>query len=153
VSCEQGDFLCCTEKVNLGLDNNTWGAVFEILPGAGEILKIHVAHCGRSRKASTTKKRQFSILSVTLINLSPNNPNSCPARTLWFSVPDALRVFSVQMARIMGAVNIVVVGLDEDVDVRFPVARKLAQRRWSTVRPKMLLPVARRFAAKITSGW
>ncbi|MCD3082584.1 zinc-binding dehydrogenase, partial [Salmonella enterica subsp. enterica serovar Enteritidis] len=29
------------------------------------------------------------------------------------------------MARIMGAVNIVVVGLDEDVPVRFPVAKEL----------------------------
>lgn len=27
-ACEQGDFLCCTEKVNLGLDNNTWGGGF-----------------------------------------------------------------------------------------------------------------------------
>uniref|UniRef100_UPI00344D4D02 zinc-binding dehydrogenase n=1 Tax=Salmonella enterica TaxID=28901 RepID=UPI00344D4D02 len=36
-----------------------------------------------------------------------------------------LGLFSVQMARIMGAVNIVVVGLDEDVPVRFPVAKEL----------------------------
>ncbi len=42
-ACEQGDFLCCTEKVNLGLDNNTSGGrIFEILPRCrGEILKIH----------------------------------------------------------------------------------------------------------------
>lgn len=41
-ACEQGDFLCCTEKVNLGLDNNTWGGGFSkycLVPG--EILKIH----------------------------------------------------------------------------------------------------------------
>ena len=36
-----------------------------------------------------------------------------------------LGLFSVQMARIMGAVNIVVVGLQEDVAVRFPVAKEL----------------------------
>ncbi len=39
-ACEQGDFLCCTEKVNLGLDNNTWGGGFSkycLVPG--EILK------------------------------------------------------------------------------------------------------------------
>ncbi len=42
-ACEQGDFLCCTEKVNLGLDNNTpGGRIFEILPRCRcEILKIH----------------------------------------------------------------------------------------------------------------
>ena len=27
-ACEMGDFLCCEEKVNLGLDNNTWGGGF-----------------------------------------------------------------------------------------------------------------------------
>lgn len=39
-TCEQGDFLCCTGKVNLGLDNNTGGG-FQILSGSREILKIH----------------------------------------------------------------------------------------------------------------
>ncbi len=34
------------------------------------------------------------------------------------------------MARIMGAVNIVVVGLQEDVAVRFPVAKNWVRRRW-----------------------
>lgn len=36
-----------------------------------------------------------------------------------------LGLFSVQMARIMGAVNIVMVGLEEDVAVRFPIAKEL----------------------------
>ena len=36
-----------------------------------------------------------------------------------------LGLFAVQVARIMGAVNIVMVGLDEDVPVRFPVAKEL----------------------------
>ncbi|MBK0560848.1 zinc-binding dehydrogenase, partial [Klebsiella pneumoniae] len=36
-----------------------------------------------------------------------------------------LGLFSVQMARIMAAVNIVNVGLEEDVAVRFPIAKEL----------------------------
>ena len=36
-----------------------------------------------------------------------------------------LGLFAVQMARIMGAVNIVMVGLEEDVAVRFPIAKAL----------------------------
>ena len=36
-----------------------------------------------------------------------------------------LGLFSVQIAKIMGALNIVVVGLEEDVKVRFGVARQL----------------------------
>ena len=27
-ACDQGDFLCCEEKINLGLDNNRWGGGF-----------------------------------------------------------------------------------------------------------------------------
>ena len=41
-ACEQGDFLCCEEKVNLGLDNNTWGGGFsKYCKVPGEILAIH----------------------------------------------------------------------------------------------------------------
>lgn len=54
-----------------------------------------------------------------------------------------LGLFSVQMARIMGAVNIVMVGLEEDVAVRFPIAKDWARQLSLTVRPKMWLHVAR----------
>ena len=87
-ACEQGDFLCCTEKVNLGLDNNTWGGGFSkycLVPG--EIPKFIATRCGKSRRALITKKRRCWILSVTPINLSLNNPNFSPVRTWWFSVP------------------------------------------------------------------
>ena len=41
-ACEQGDFLCCENKVNLGLDNNTWGGGFsKYCKVPGEILRIH----------------------------------------------------------------------------------------------------------------
>ena len=41
-ACEQGDFLCCEHKVNLGLDNNTWGGGFsKYCKVPGEILAIH----------------------------------------------------------------------------------------------------------------
>ncbi len=41
-ACEAGDFLCCEHKVNLGLDNNTWGGGFsKYCKIPGEILRIH----------------------------------------------------------------------------------------------------------------
>lgn len=41
-ACESGDFLCCEHKVNLGLDNNTWGGGFsKYCKVPGEILAIH----------------------------------------------------------------------------------------------------------------
>ena len=42
-------FLCCTEKVNLGLDNNTRAVVFQILSGSGEeFSKFIVMRCAKS---------------------------------------------------------------------------------------------------------
>ena len=49
-----------------------------------------------------------------------------------------LGLFSVQIAKLMGAVNIVMVGLDEDVPTRFPVALELGAHTLSTVPRRML---------------
>jgi threonine dehydrogenase-like Zn-dependent dehydrogenase len=111
-ACEQGDFLCCTEKVNLGLDNNTWGGGFS-------------KYCWCPEKDPENPPRVAG---------DPGRLVSVMPRQIYRPTIQILRrqdVLSggglgpVQMARIMGAVNIVVVGLDEDVDVRFPVAREL----------------------------
>ena len=41
-ACERGDFLCCENKINLGLDWNTWGGGFsKYCKIPGEILRIH----------------------------------------------------------------------------------------------------------------
>ncbi len=56
----------------------------------------------------------------------------------------------MQMARIMGAVNIVMVGLEEDVAVRFLLPKSWGRQRSSTVRPKMWSRVAGKSAVKTT---
>ena len=87
-ACEQGDFLCCTEKVNLGLDNNTGAADFRNTAWCrGRSSKFIATRCGKSRRALITKKLRCWILSVMPINRSPNNPGFFPVRTWWFSVP------------------------------------------------------------------
>ena len=70
-ACEQGDFLCCEHKVNLGLDNNTWGGGFsKYCKVPGEILAIH-KHAiweipeGIKYEVLNMKKQQYLILSVT----------------------------------------------------------------------------------------
>ena len=98
-ACEQGDFLCCTEKVNLGLDNNTWGGDYEDAAVLDPICNAY--------KSIAQQSKFLPGQDVVVIGTGP------------------LGLFSVQMARIMGAVNIVVVGLQEDVAVRFPVAKEL----------------------------
>lgn len=84
-ACEQGDFLCCTEKVNLGLDNNTWGGGFSkycLVPG--EILKIHRHALWEIPDGVDYEDAAVLDLSVMPINPSRSNRNSFQVR-MWSS--------------------------------------------------------------------
>ncbi len=154
-ACEQGDFLCCTEKVNLGLDNNTWGGGFSkycLVPG--EILKIH-------RHALWEIPQGVDYEEAAVLDPICNAYKSIAQQSKFLPGQDVvvfgtgpLGLFSVQMARIMGAVNIVMVGLEEDVAVRFPIAKELgATAVVNGSKPKMWSRVARKSAVKTTWAW
>lgn len=65
-ACEQGDFLCCEHKVNLGLDNNTWGGGFsKYCKVRAKSSQFTNTQSGKFLRASSTKKLVYSILSVT----------------------------------------------------------------------------------------
>jgi threonine dehydrogenase-like Zn-dependent dehydrogenase len=125
-ACEQGDFLCCPEKINLGLDNNKWGGGFSkycLVPG--EILKIH-------RHALWEIPEDISYEEAAVLDPICNAYKAIAQQSSFLPGQDVvvfgtgpLGLFSVQIARIMGAVNIVMVGLEEDVKVRFGVAKEL----------------------------
>ena len=125
-ACEQGDFLCCTEKVNLGLDNNRWGGGFSkycLIPG--EILKIH-------KHAIWEIPENLKYEEAAVLDPICNAYKSIAQQSKFLPGQDVvvfgtgpLGLFSVQMARIMGAVNIVVVGLEDDAKVRFDIAKEL----------------------------
>ncbi|MCM4471331.1 zinc-binding dehydrogenase, partial [Shigella flexneri] len=110
----------------LGLDNNTWGGGFSkycLVPG--EILKIH-------RHALWEIPDGVDYEDAAVLDPICNAYKSIAQQSKFLPGQDVvvigtgpLGLFSVQMARIMGAVNIVVVGLQEDVAVRFPVAKEL----------------------------
>lgn len=125
-ACEQGDFLCCTEKVNLGLDNNQWGGGFSkycLVPG--EILKIH-RHALWEIPANV-KYEEAAVLDpiCNAYKAIAQQSKFLPGQDVVVFGTGPLGLFAVQMARIMGAVNIVVVGLADDVAIRFDVAKQL----------------------------
>lgn len=65
-ACEQGDFLCCEHKVNLGLDNNTWGGGFsKYCKVPGEILAIHKHAIWEIPEGIKYEEACVLILSVT----------------------------------------------------------------------------------------
>lgn len=125
-ACDQGDFLCCPEKVNIGLDNNRWGGGFTkyvVIPG--EILKIH-------RHAIWEIPESVSYEEAAVLDPICNAYKAIAQQSKFLPGQDVvvfgsgpLGLFSIQIARIMGAVNIVLVGLDEDTTVRFDIAKKL----------------------------
>lgn len=125
-ACDQGDFLCCEEKINLGLDNNRWGGGFSkycLIPG--EILNIH-------RHALWEIPPQVSYEEAAVMDPICNaykavaqQSHLLPGQDVVVFGTGPLGLFSVQIAKLMGAVNIVMVGLEEDVKVRFGAAQQL----------------------------
>lgn len=125
-SCDAGDFLTCREKVNLGLDNNTWGGGFtKYCKIPGEILRIH-------KHAIWEVPENLSYEEVCVMDPISNAYKAVAQRSSLLPGQDVvvfgtgpLGLFSLQIAKLMGAVNIVMVGLEEDTKVRFGVAKEL----------------------------
>ncbi|AEB07595.1 Alcohol dehydrogenase zinc-binding domain protein [Coriobacterium glomerans PW2] len=125
-ACDSGDFLCCEQKVNLGLDNNTWGGGFSkycLVPG--EILAIHKHALWEIPEG--VKYEEAAVLDpiCNAYKALAQQSSFLPGSDVVVFGTGPLGLFCVQMARIMGAVNIVMVGLADDVAVRFPVARQI----------------------------
>ena len=115
-ACEMGDFLCCEEKVNLGLDNNTWGGGFsKYCKIPGEILRIHKHAIWEIPEG--VKYEEAAVLDpiCNAYKAVAQQSHLIPGQDVVVFGTGPLGLFSVQIARLMGAVNIVMVGLDEDV--------------------------------------
>ena len=122
-ACENADFLVCEHKTNIGLDNNRWGGGFTkyvVIPG--EILRI-------KRHAIWEIPENMSYEEACACEPLANSYKSICQQTSFLPGQDVvvfgagpLGLYTVQLAKIMGAVNIVLVGLDADEDVRFPKA-------------------------------
>ncbi|MCF8020038.1 MAG: zinc-binding dehydrogenase [Vallitaleaceae bacterium] len=125
-ACEMGDFLCCPNKVNLGLDNNTWGGGFSkycLVPG--EILAIHKHALWEIPKNLKYEEAAVMDPICNAYKSIAQQSSFLPGQDIVVIGSGPLGLFSVQIARIMGAVNIVMVGLEEDVETRFKIAMEL----------------------------
>jgi len=125
-ACETGDYLCCPEKVNLGLDNNTWGGGFSkycLIPG--EILRIHKHAIWAIPESVSYEEAAVLDPICNAYKSLAQQSHLLPGQDVVVFGTGPLGLFSVQIAKIMGAVNIVMVGLEEDTKVRFGVAKEL----------------------------
>jgi threonine dehydrogenase-like Zn-dependent dehydrogenase len=124
-ACDSGDFLVCPEKVNLGLGYGTSGGFTKYARIPGEILRIH-------RHAIWEIPENISYEEAAVLDPICNaykaiaqRSKLLPGQNVVVFGAGPLGLFSVQIAKIMGAVNIVMVGLDEDTKVRFGIAQQL----------------------------
>ena len=99
--------------------------IFKILSGAGEILKIHKHALWEIPE--NVKYEEAAVLDpiCNAYKAVAQQSSLMPGQDVVVFGTGPLGLFSVQMARIMGAVNIVMVGLQEDTKVRFGVAKEL----------------------------
>lgn len=125
-ACERADFLVCENKTNIGLDNNRWGGGFTkyvIIPG--EILRIHrhaiweIPDDLPFEQAAAIEPLCNSYKSIA------EQPHLKPGQDVVIMGAGPLGLYAVQVAKLMGAVNIVLVGLEADAATRFGVATKL----------------------------
>ena len=125
-ACERGDFLCCEHKINLGLDWNTWGGGFsKYCKIPGEILRIHKHAIWEIPE--NVKYEEAAVLDpiCNAYKAVAQQSSLMPGQDVVVFGTGPLGLFSLQIAKLMGAVNIVMVGLQDDTKVRFDIARQL----------------------------
>lgn len=124
-SCESGDFLTCSEKVNLGLGYGTNGGFTKYCKIPGEILSIHKHAIWEIPENISYEEAAILDPICNAYKAIAQRSKFLPGQNIVVFGTGPLGLFSVQIAKIMGAVNIVMVGLDDDTKVRFGVASDL----------------------------
>lgn len=125
-ACERADFLVCENKTNIGLDNNRWGGGFTkyaVIPG--EILRIH-RHAIWEIPDNLPFEQAAAIEPLcNSYKTVAQQPHLLPGQDVVVIGAGPIGLNSVQVAKSMGATNIVLVGLDADVSTRFEVGKQL----------------------------
>lgn len=124
-ACMAGDFLLCSEHVNLGLGYGYSGGFTKYCRIPGEILKIHPQAIWEIPENIDFEEAAVLDPICNGYKTMAQESNLLPGENVVVFGTGPLGLCCVQMARIMGASHIVVVGLEEDVNVRFPVAMEL----------------------------
>lgn len=124
-ACEKGDYLLCSEKVNLGLGYGYSGGFTKFCKIPKEILAIHKRAIWKIPEGIDYEEAAVLDPICNAYKAIAQRSSLLPGENVVIFGTGPLGLFSVQIAKIMGAVNIVMVGLDEDVKVRFGIAKEL----------------------------
>jgi len=124
-ACMRGDFLLCSEKVNLGLGYGFSGGFTKYCKIPGEILRIHPQAIWEIPDGIEYEEAAVLDPICNAYKAMAEESNLIPGENVVIFGTGPLGLFTAQIARIMGAVHIVMVGLQEDTVTRFDVAKQI----------------------------
>lgn len=122
-ACQRGEFLTCSEKVGLGLGMDGGFTKYVKIPG--EILRLHKHAIWEIPENISYEEASILDPVCNAYKAVAQRSALIPGESVVVFGTGAIGLFTIQMCRIMGAVNIIAVGLNEDVGVRFDTAKKL----------------------------
>ena len=123
-SCDAGDFITCPEHVNLGLDRSPYGGFTKYCLIPGEILAIHKHAIWEIPENVSYEEAAIMDPICNVYQAIAQRSSFLPGQDIVIIGAGPLGILAVQIARIMGAVNIVLVGRPGDENLRFPIGRK-----------------------------
>lgn len=124
-ACMSGDFLLCPERLNLGTGYPTSGGFTKYCRIPGEILKIHPQAIWEIPEEVSYEEAAVLDPICNAYKAVAQESNLLPGENIVIFGAGTLGLLCVQMAKIMGALNIVMVAREVDTKVRVPVAMQL----------------------------
>lgn len=124
-ACSVGNFLVCPEKKSLGLSPGMDGGFTKYVKIPGQILKIYKNCLFRiPDNVSFEEAAILDPLSNAYMALAQRS-KLLPGENVVIFGAGTLGLFSVQIAKLMGAANIILVASKRNKHVRFKVAEKV----------------------------
>ena len=121
-ACENGDFLLCPSRKNLGTGLD--GAFTKYVKIPGEILKIHRRAIWEIPKGVSFEEAAILDPICNAYKAIAQKSHLLPGQDVVVYGMGPLGMASVQIAKLMGAVNILAVGRKGDEKVRLKIARE-----------------------------
>lgn len=122
-SCEKGNFVNCPERRTLGCDED--GAFTQYVKIPGELLEVYKNCLFRLPESISTEVAPLLEPAANAYMAVIQEGQIMPGENVVVFGAGALGLFSVQMAKIAGAANIILVGMPSDQATRFPCGMKL----------------------------
>lgn len=122
-ACQEGQFLTCSNKIGLGLGLD--GGFTKLVKIPGDILRLHKHAIWEIPENVSYEEASILDPICNAYKAVAQRSALLPGENVVVFGTGAIGLFTIQMCKIMGAINIIAVGLDDDVGVRFDTAMKL----------------------------